>query len=511
MAPPLHVYRHKNILILSSTPRAIFASEEIRPELDEQKVADTLLLNYNEGRRSWYKGISRLELETISAFRSNDVTVKKYYNLEELPPIRFKSDDDYVEAANELLREGVKAALSGSRKPAILLSGGLDSQAVAAHALRLDPDRPLIGLTSVPEPGWDGRIANFHFGDEGEHVDALSQMYPSLNVVKRDARGHYLDESAQKTLFLLSNVSPRNADNLHWVNDCYRGAKENDCDVILNGGFGNVSFSFTGEGAIPTWFTTLQWSRLWRELRATKGRTPMPQAFLSRVIRPLIPTPAWDIIQRVRGKDVVSPFDSWCPLNKSWAEEMNVVERAKQFDFDIFFRYPPRSTREWRSSVIRNAWNEGGDLGLTNDAMYGLRTRDPTSYRPLVEFCMSIPDDQYLRNGQYRWLAKRMLRGLIPEKVLNEGRRGRQGADWHLRMGQRRHLLKSELESLEIDPKMARRFNLSELKAALDEWPAETPLQANKEEFAMAQRLELAVSRAVTTARFIQYVEGTNY
>ena len=78
-------------------------------------------------------------------------------------------------------------------------------------------------------------------------------------------------------------------------------------------------------------------------------------------------------------------------------------------------------------------------------------------------------------------------------------------------MGRRREMLKRELEALEADATMARRFNLPSLKAALDDWPAETPLQANIEERELAQRLELAVARAVTTARFIQYVEGRNH
>ena len=510
LAPPLHVFRDAESFIISSTPRAIFATDKIQPELDEQKIADALLLNYNEGRRSWYRGISRIETGTIVRATPDQNIVHKYYNLDDLAPVRFKKDSDYVEAANELLQQGVKASLAGSRKPAILLSGGYDSQGVAAHALRLNPGLQLTGLTSVPESGWDGRIAKFNFGDESAHVAALGQMYPSLDLVQCDARGLYLDEDKQKSMFLLSNVAPRNAENLHWVYECYRMARERGCDLLLNGGFGNASFSFTGEGAIPGWFTSLQWRRLWTELEATKGKTSRARNFLSRVIRPLIPTDVWHAIQRVRRGEVMDPFGAWCPLNLEWAAEMNVVERAKELDHDVSYRNQPRSTREWRSWMINRAANEAGDLDLTFDTLYGLRTSDPTAYRPLVEFCLSIPDDQYLRNGQYRWLAKRMLRGLVPDVVLDEKRIGRQGADWHLRLGRRRDMLKRELEALEADPAMARRFNLPSLKAALDEWPAETPLQANVEERALAQRLELAVGRAVTTARFIQYVEGKN-
>lgn len=510
LAPPLHVFRDSETLVISSTPRAIFATDRIQPEVDDQKIADSLLLNYNEGRRSWYRGISRVETGTALRATPDGNKVHKYYNIDDLAPVRFKTDSEYVDAANELLQQGVQASLAGSRKPAILLSGGYDSQGVAAHSMRLEPGRRLTGLTSVPEPGWDGRIAGFNFGDESAHVAALGQMYPSLDLVQCDAKGLYLEENLQKSMFLLSNVAPRNAENFHWIFECYRIAKERGCDVLLNGGMGNTSFSFSGQGAIPNWFTSFQWRRLWTELEAVRGKTSRAQNFLSRVVRPLIPTDVWHKIQRLRGGDVMDPFAGWSPVSAEWAEEMNVLERAKELDFDVYYRNQPRSTREWRSSMVYRFGNEGGDLDLTFDTLYGMRTSDPTAHRPLVEFCLSIPDDQYLRNGQYRWLAKRMLRGLVPDVVLNEKRIGRQGADWHLRMGRRLDTLKKEIEALEADATMARRFNLPSLKAALADWPAETPLQANIEERELAQRLELAVARAVTTARFIQYVEGKN-
>jgi len=511
MAPPLHVFSSKNILVVSSTPRAIFATDEVTAEVDEQKVADSLMLNYNEGRRSWYKGVSRVQSGTAVTFSQGVEKLDRYYRLEALPPVRFKNDSDYVDAANALFEEGVRASLVGSRRPAILVSGGYDSQTVAATVLRLYPERRLTGFTSVPAPGWDGRIPSYQFGDERRHVEALQEMYPSFEVIQRDSSDSFLDEGAQKALFLLSSVSPRNAENLHWIFDCYRAARDAGCDLMLKGTFGNASFSFSGAGALPGWFKTLQWAKLWRELNATRNSTSLPMYFLSQVVRPLIPPSPWQALQGLRGSRKPDPFDSWCPMNPEWAREMSVVERASELNFDITHKWPPPSTREWRWWLIENGMNEAGDLALTFEGISGMRTRDPTGYRPLVEFCLSIPDDQYVRDGQYRWLAKRMGRGVVPDMVLDERRVGRQGADWHYRMGRRRQALRQELQSLESDPVMARRLNLPSLKSALDDWPAETPLPGEGKERAHAQRLELAVSRAITTARFIHYVEGKNH
>jgi asparagine synthase (glutamine-hydrolysing) len=48
----------------------------------------------------------------------------------------------------------------------------------------------------------------------------------------------------------------------------------------------------------------------------------------------------------------------------------------------------------------------------------------PYSHRPLVEFCLSLPISQLLRDGQTRSLMRRALKGLLPREVLNRKSKG---------------------------------------------------------------------------------------
>jgi hypothetical protein len=52
---------------------------------------------------------------------------------------------------------------------------------------------------------------------------------------------------------------------------------------------------------------------------------------------------------------------------------------------------------------------------------------------------------------------------------------------------------------------MTRRLNLASLRSALVEMTDTAPPESEKR-----QRLQLAISRGLTTARFIRYVEGRN-
>ena len=56
-----------------------------------------------------------------------------------------------------------------------------------------------------------------------------------------------------------------------------------------------------------------------------------------------------------------------------------------------------------------------------------LETRDPTADKRIVEYCYAIPGEQFMRNGETKWLLRRAMDGILPEALLNERSRGRQG------------------------------------------------------------------------------------
>lgn len=502
--PPLHYFRDDKRLIIATTPRAIFATGLVEQKADEQKIADSLYLNYYEGERSWFEGISRLMTATRMVFTPGRVHSDTYYDPLNLPQVRFKTDQEYVEAADALFEEGTRGMLDGFSKPAISISGGFDSQAVAAYALRvMPPEQPLLGLTSVPEAGWDGNDGHpERFGDETAHAQAFAAMYKDrFDHVLVDAAGLSIDHH-MKSMFLLGSAAPRNAMNLHWIHEVHSIANARGCDVLLTGAMGNLSFSYNSDGALQTWFKRGQWRTLIRELRAMKDGRSLPRKFISAAF-PFAPEWIQRLNEGMRGihKDVM---DGWCGMNPAYADEMRVAERAVDMGHDPHYRRTTNA-ESTRQVMLSNDRSEAGDIRQAFNLIHGIPSRDPTSYRPLMEFCLSIPDEQFLRNGTRRYLARRMLRGMIPDMVLDENRLGSQAADWALRLHRQRGELLDELDSLARDPAMAHRFNLPALKATLEGWDGSTPDSGD-----LSKRLQLALTRSLTTARFIRFVDGSN-
>ncbi len=502
-APPLHYWHDRERFIVASIVNAIFATGEVEQRIDHQKIADTLFLNYNEGVRSWFEGVCRLPCGHRAIATPDGVVTEQYYDLSKLPKIRLKDDRHYEETATELLQQAVDAALDGFSRPAICLSGGFNSQAVAAFMVRSRPAQSIEAFTSVPEAGWDGAVHPDRFGNERPHVEALAAEYSEIRPHWIDAAGLSFDHNLS-SMFLLAGAPPRNAMNLHWIHEAYAKARSTGCDVMLNGNFGNVTFSFSGDGALPSMARRGQWARLWREagyLSWSLARTRL-HVLATHALLPLVPDWFHAGLKRLGVVKVNDPFERWCPLAPTYAKVMKVKPRARTFGFDPNFRRYA-STSEWRIAALTLMSQDSADIYQAFDLLHGMETRDPTRHRPLVEFCLGIPDDQYLRNGQSRWLARRMLAGLVPDMVLSETRIGQQSADWHLRLGRQRHELIAEIEQLQGNDHVAEMLNLGPLREALIDWPQSSDGPS-------AARLSLALPRALATARFVRFVEGSN-
>jgi len=192
------------------------------------------------------------------------------------------------------------------------------------------------------------------------------------------------------------------------------------------------------------------------------------------------------------------------PLSASYRSDSGSEKRLKESGV-LIDRYHPKSRREALRLTFRNGEAETAEIYQAFEQIYGVAQRDPTAYRPFVEFCLGLPTELFLRDGEARWLAKEMAKGIMPEEQRANLRNGRWDADWHLRIGRRREDFLAELNSLSRDARMAAMFDIPRLQAALENWADETPT-----DLLSVYGPEFAVPRALLTARFIKYVEGQN-
>ncbi len=125
--------------------------------------------------------------------------------------------------------------------------------------------------------------------------------------------------------------------------------------------------------------------------------------------------------------------------------ELRLEARAKARQLDLAYR-------PWKDGHAARLWAlRRGDRGPHQKGVlagWGIDVRDPTADRRLVEFCLAVPTDQFMRDGAPRALARRALADRLPAAVLNAPTKGYQAADWHEGLTAARGELAAEVERL---------------------------------------------------------------
>lgn len=498
-APPLHFHAAAERVIVASVPRALFACG-VPQRINAAKLADNALFNPGDDRSGWFEGVERVPLGTELRFALSGLYERRYHDLYGLPPVRLGSDAEYLEAAHSLLAEATRAALRGAQRPAIMLSGGLDSPQVAAKALAALPaGGELHAFTFTPEPGWDGHTDAGTFGDERPYVEAFARQHPGLVTHFEDNAGSGFDAGLAE-MFFATGSAAINQTNFSHFHSLWRGARAAGCDVVLGADYGNFTFSAEGGWGFPEYLLRGRWRQLARALRHADddGRTLL-RRFLALSVLPLLPDRLWRWQRRLRGQPDIFALAS--PLRADYARTSGAWERAQRAGQPVR-RWPQLGRRREFDLFQRN---DHCDIMHGFEQIYGLPQRDPTAWRPFVEFCLGLPTELFLRDGQTRWLAREMARGIMPETQRLERRHGRHGADWHLKLSRRRSELLAEVERLAQNERLSAMIDFPKIRHALEDWPATGAIPVE-------QRLlrEGAIPRAIMLARYVNYFEGSN-
>lgn len=504
-APPLYHSHDNELAVAGSVPR-IFFTAGVPQKLNECRVADSGLINFQDQEASWFEGIHRVPLGSIVELRrGRPRSLKRYYDPLHMPAVTVCSDTEVIKRVNELLDEAVRTCLAGFRKPGATLSGGLDSPQVAARAAALMPaGQKLPTFTFHPEAGYDGIVQAASTGNERPIVEAFANQHPGLepHFTANEGYGH---DHRWNDFFLLMGGAPSGLCNMYVFHGLFAGAAKQGCDVLLLSEWGNNAFSDRGYWGFVEYFLKGRWRQLWLALRnfPIQDRS-MLWRFVAQCILPLLPTPVWRLVRKL-----VFPKDrSFLELMQPFTQQYRVASggeaRLKESGL-VFDRYQPWNARHHRQLLLQNDDGEGAEIYQAFEQMYGVPQRDPMAYRPLVEYCWGLPTHMFMRDGEMRWLAKQVAKGLMPEEQRANRLNGRWDADWHLRIGRRRSDYLAEFDRLAANDRVARMIDLPRLRALIEDWPDRT--DTDPQVYAPRQ---FAVPRALLTARFVNYVEGRN-
>ncbi|MGW6149758.1 lasso peptide isopeptide bond-forming cyclase [Bacillus mycoides] len=465
----LYFYRGEEKFAFCTIINPLFTLPYVEKKLNEQWIAEFLAIPVNfesiDSQQTVYKYIEQVPPSHTISVKNGKVNFSRYYTPTTGKMLNLKSNEEYEEAFRDVYQSAVKARLRTHHKVGAHLSGGLDSGSVvsfAAKDLRAE-NKKLHTFSYVPVEGFvdwthKGRIADERpfIQSTVKHVGNIQDYY--LELPERSPLSEIDD-------WLETMEMPyKFFENTFWLSGVYEKASQHGIGVLLSGQRGNWTVSW---GPILDYqamlLKKLHWMRFYRELYLYSRNLGVKKSRVFEVVK----RKAFPFLHQLLSSEEQDVFPRI--INPEFAKKMNVFDRLKEQDIDITGTSISNAYDMKREQFEKTYyWSINGTYETKLSLRYALWDRDPTNDLRIVQFCLSVPEEQYVQNGVDRSLIRRATKNLLPDKVrLNQRVRGVQGADGVYRMAPFWNEFIEEVEELSVDPIISEFLNVEVIKKAI--------------------------------------------
>jgi asparagine synthase (glutamine-hydrolysing) len=422
-------------LRFGSDVRQVLADERVSRDLDGYFISDFLASNGRYQSRTVFAVVQKLLPGHCLIVDNGEPRAWRYWNPDRNPPIRYRTDVEYVDHFRDLLFRCVAGRLRSVKgAAAILTSGGLDSPSVAAIAQALYTS----GQTLTQPVAYTHVFDTLTECDEREYSLSLpAETGIEFHQIQAE-EFWFLDDEAAYAPVLDGPMVAHESLYRH----AFQQAQGRGCDVVMSGWGGDHLFVAADHQAVDH-ARGGRWWRLWPWLIAGRqqGRS-WPGLIHSLVLWPLLPRQAQYRIDRWRGSMHFRHLPDW--IHPELQEKTRPAERFYQQGYPRCFRSDVRQEQYERFV---------GLIGLTflmewwtvKPFEYGLETRFPLLDRRLADFVLAAPLDLGARpgKGNNKWLLRQAAAGIVPEKIRCRKDRANWGKYMEYVMHQARHALRA--------------------------------------------------------------------
>jgi asparagine synthase (glutamine-hydrolysing) len=413
---PLYWGVFDNTLLFASEPKVLLAHPSVKPSLNLQALRQYLSLDYIPAPLSIYEGIKKLPAAHRLVLENGRVNVEPYWRLSYKQQHPVPSEKEAEENLRELLADSVRMRLVSDVPLGVLLSGGVDSSAIAALAVRASSEAVKTFSISFAESSFDESayargVAKFLGTDH--HEERLSANL-AANLVSEI--GSWMDEPFSDPslvpTYLLSRFTRKHV------------------TVALGGDGGDELF------AGYQMYAGHRWAEVYKRV---------PSFVRQRLVEPLVrllPVKTKNLSfdykahRFVTGAyyDTVARHHVWFgSFTPEQQEQLLTDEVLQKTDGDIYRDARLMIEECEDSDIVTRMQSLDTRLYLAEDILtkvdrasmaVSLEVRAPFLDHRVAEYAASLPCNYKLRRQKTKYILKRAVAELLPPFVIRRGKKG---------------------------------------------------------------------------------------
>ncbi|KKI91424.1 asparagine synthase [Bacillus sp. SA1-12] len=457
----LYFYKNEQKFAFSTIIEPLFSLPHIDKKLNEQWLAEFIAIPVTSDSittdETVYQQIKQLPPSHTIMVSKGKVELSRYSTIVAGEKLKLKSNHEYEEAFREVFEKAVTSRLRTHKQVGAHLSGGLDSGSVVSFAARAlqEKNKKIKSYSYVPVVEFVDWTHRYRVANERPFIESTVHYVGNIS-------DQYLSFPELSPLSVIDDwietmeMPYKFYENSYWLKGIYEHASNDGVGILLNGQRGNWTISWGHAldfyAVLLKRFKILKLSReidlYSKNIGVKKSRT---WKFVSKK--------AFPALSSFFSPDEQQHFPVW--INDEFAKRTNVFEKLEKQGIDL------TGTSISNVYQIRNNqfqqvhfWGLNGTIGTKLSLRYSLWERDPTNDLRVVQYCLNVPEDQYVQNGVDRSLIRRSTKGYLPDKIrLNQRSRGIQGADGVNRMLNSWEPFIEELKQLTTDSTLSELIN----------------------------------------------------
>ena len=411
---PLVYYLSRELLVCASEAEAVASTRRVPRRINEARIADFLVseLEGIDHTSTFFEGVERLPPAHLLVVYRDGHQVRRYWQPDGGTELRLDSDEAYADAFSETFRQAVGSCLSDAAEPGLLLSGGIDSGAIAAFGGFLAEDgetSPMTTYSAIDEEN-----------DSSPETGCILGMINHLGVGARTispAGMAALTSSVRRSFFECGEPFDS---SMVVAGLLYAMAAEAGSRAVLDGVDGDIVASTS----VPLTRLVRRGHvlRAWRESSARRHLhpgAPHPLRVLTTsAIRACLPGEMRRLAGQLRNrrgrvKDTIQES----LIDRGFAQKVDVADRLEQ----LWNRSTADHCDERWSAHVRAVTHPYVAVALERydrvAARHGIEARHPFFDLRLVNLCLSLPWDLKVRNGWTKFVLRLATKGKVVDAV----------------------------------------------------------------------------------------------